>query len=65
MKLIPAGDHKLPTGALGLAIPPEGDQAFVSCADGGIYRVDLASGAFEALEEPPLKPKRPQSESLR
>ena len=51
MKLTPAGDHKLPSGVLGLAITPEGDRAFLSCADGGIYRVDLASGAFEALEE--------------
>ncbi len=51
MKLTPAGDHKLPSGALGLAITPEGDRAFVSCADGGIHRVDLSNGAFEALEE--------------
>ena len=51
MKLILAHDHKLPTGVLGLAITPEGQRAFVSCADGVIYQVDLASGKAEAFEE--------------
>jgi len=51
MKLILAHDHKLPTGALGLAIAPDGSRAFAACADGAIYAVDTASGRSEAFAE--------------
>ena len=49
MKLTLAHDHKLPTGALGLAIAPDGSQAFAACADGALYSVDTASGSAEAF----------------
>ena len=51
MKLIRANEHKLPTGALGLAITPDGSRAFVACADGALYDVDTASGEVEAFAE--------------
>ena len=51
MKLNREHDHKLPTGALGLAITPDGARAFAACADGAIYGVDTASGKAEAFEE--------------
>src|ERR1043165_3216990 len=51
MKLNLAHDHKLPTGALGLAITPDGTRAFVACADGALYTVDPESGKAEAFEE--------------
>ena len=51
MKLTLAHDHKLPTGALGLAITPDGSLAFAACADGALYSVDTTSGKVEAFEE--------------
>jgi WD40 repeat protein len=51
MKLTLAHDHSLPTGSLGLAMTPDGTQAFVACADGAIYSVDAASGKARALDE--------------
>jgi WD40 repeat protein len=51
MKLTLAHDHKLPTGALGLAISPDGNRAFAACADGALYEVDTESGKAEAFEE--------------
>jgi WD40 repeat protein len=45
MKLILAHEHKLPTGALGLAMAPDGTRAFVTCADGIVYGLDPVSGA--------------------
>lgn len=51
MKLTLAHDHSLPTGALGLAIRPDGSRAYISCADGAIYLVDPASGKAEPFEE--------------
>jgi len=44
MKLTLAQNHQLPTGALGLAITPDGARAFVACADGALYDLDIASG---------------------
>src|SRR3954467_11514549 len=51
MKLTLAHDHKLATGVLGLAIAPDGVRAFVACADGAIYAVDMETGKAEAFEE--------------
>ena len=51
MKLTLAHDHKLPTGALGLAITPDGSRAFVACADGALYDVNTATGKAEAFAE--------------
>ncbi len=51
MKLALAQDHKLPTGALGLALAPNGSRAFAACADGVLYAVDLASGKVDAFAE--------------
>jgi WD40 repeat protein len=51
MKLTLAHDHKLPTGALGLAISPDGSRAFAACADGAVYRVETATGEAEAMAE--------------
>src|ERR1043166_8288401 len=51
MKLNLAHDHKLPTGALGLAITPDGKRAFVACVDGAIHIVDTETGKFETFEE--------------
>src|SRR5437868_3094637 len=50
MKLTLAHDHTLPTGALGLAITPDGSHAFVACADGALYAVDTASGMAEPFD---------------
>lgn len=49
MKLKLAHECKLPTGALGLAFTPDGSRAFVSCADGAVYDVDVASGKAGAF----------------
>jgi len=51
MKLSREHDHKLPTGALGLAITADGGRAFAACADGGVYVVDVATGKAEIFEE--------------
>src|SRR6059058_2708085 len=51
MKLTLAHDHKLATGVLGLAIAPDGVRAFVACADGAIYAVDMETGKAEAFAE--------------
>lgn len=50
MKLTLDKEHSLPTGALGLAIAPDGKRAFVSCADGSIHSVEIASGISEVFE---------------
>ncbi len=50
MKTNLAHDHKLPAGALGLAITPDGKRAFAACADGLVYAVDTATGKADALE---------------
>lgn len=50
MKLSLAYDHKLATGILGLAAEPNVDRVFVSCADGSIYEVDIASGHTREFE---------------
>jgi WD40 repeat protein len=50
MKLSRKHDHKLDTGPLGLALHPNGELAYVSCADGAIYEVELASGNARAFE---------------
>jgi WD40 repeat protein len=47
MKLSLAHDHKLDTGALGLAIAPDGSRAFTTCVDGSLHAVDLAAGKSE------------------
>lgn len=47
MKLTLAYNHNLPSGALGLAITPDGARAFAACADGVLYDVDVASGKAE------------------
>jgi WD40 repeat protein len=51
MKLTLQHDHKLPAGALGLAIVPDGSRAFATCADGVLYAVDTASGTFEPFDD--------------
>lgn len=51
MKLTLAHDHKLPTGALGLALAPDGSRAFAACADGVLYAVDLESGKADTFAE--------------
>jgi WD40 repeat protein len=51
MKLTEVHHHNLPTGALGLALAPDGSRAFVTCADGALYEVELASGRVESFEE--------------
>ncbi len=50
MKLTRTKDFSLPTGALGLAISPDGNRAFVTCADGSVHVVDTASGATEVFD---------------
>lgn len=40
--------HPLPTGALGLALSPDGKTAHAACMD-GVYSVDAESGAHEKL----------------
>ncbi len=44
MKLTLAHDHKLPTGALGLALAADGRTAYTACVDGKLYAVDTAAG---------------------
>lgn len=51
MKLKLAHKHQLPTGVLGLAITPNGDQAFATCADGTVHWTDLQTGDSESFEE--------------
>lgn len=50
MKLTLAHDHNLATGALGLAIKPDGSHAFAACADGALYEVESATGKVEAFD---------------
>ena len=50
MKLTLAHEHKLPTGVLGLAITPDGRQAFAACVDGAVYAVDTATGKAEVFD---------------
>ena len=49
MKLKLVHEHKLPTGALGLAFTPDGSRAFVTCADGALYDLEVASGKAEVF----------------
>lgn len=49
MKLTLLHDHPLATGALGLALAPDGSRAFVCCADGRVVSLDPATGNHEAL----------------
>ena len=49
MKLTLAQDHMLPTGVLGLAIAPDGQRAYVACADGTIQAVDPTSGETQTF----------------
>jgi len=51
MKLTLDHDHKLPTGALGLAITTEDRRVFATCTDGALYAVDTVSGAAEAFKD--------------
>jgi len=51
MKLTLDKEISLPTGALGLAITPDGKRAFVSCADGSIHSVEISSGKSEEFAE--------------
>lgn len=51
MKLTLAHEISLPTGALGLAIVPDGSRACVACADGLVYDVEVATGKLRAFEE--------------
>lgn len=44
MKLEVAHTHSLPTGVLGLAVGPDGQRAWVACADGGVYELEPATG---------------------
>ena len=51
MKLTLAHETQLPTGALGLAITPDGSRAYAACADGSLYEVDPATGKTEAFAD--------------
>jgi hypothetical protein len=51
MKLSRTRDHMVPTGALGLAVTPDGSKAFAACADGRIYEVNPETGKSEAFED--------------
>jgi len=51
MKLTLVHEHKLPTGVLGLALAPDGSEAFAACADGALYWVELATGDNEPFDE--------------
>jgi hypothetical protein len=51
MKLNLDLDAKLPTGALGLAVAPDGSAAYVACADGVLYDVDLDTGESNPFAE--------------
>ena len=42
-------EHSIPTAVLGLDVFPDGKRALVACLDGGVYEVDLESGAATAL----------------
>ncbi len=50
MKLSLDKECQLPTGALGLAITPDGATAFAACADGMLYAVETATGKAEPFE---------------
>ncbi len=51
MKLTVAHDHQLPAGVLGLALSPDGTQAFAACADGTLQAVDPVTGKAEPFAE--------------
>lgn len=51
MKLTLNFDVKFPTGVLGLAIAPGGEEAFAACADGTINWMDLETGESERFAE--------------
>lgn len=51
MKLTLSKDHKLPTGALGLAMNADGSRVFLSCVDGGIHEMDPATGKLEVFHD--------------
>lgn len=51
MKLSLAHDYKLDTGLLGLALDPRAERAFAACVDGGLYQVDLSTGASKPFEQ--------------
>lgn len=51
MKLTVAHDHQLPAGVLGLALSPDGTQAFAACADGTLQAVDPTTGKAEPFAE--------------
>ena len=51
MKLTLDFDAKLPTGVLGLAIAPDGSEAFAACVDGTIQCVDLDTGDMDPFDE--------------
>ncbi len=50
MKIKLVHDFELTTGALGLALTPDGTRAFAACVDGKIYDVDLTSGKAEEFQ---------------
>jgi len=51
MRLTRIHEHSLQTGALGLAITPDGGRAYASCADGSLHSVQLSDGKTEAFEK--------------
>jgi len=51
MKLTLAHDISLPTGALGMAIVPDGSRAYAGCADGLLYDVESATGKWRVFEQ--------------
>ncbi len=51
MKLSLEHDHQLATGVLGLAITPDGREAYAACADGVIYHVELQTGDSRRFDE--------------
>jgi WD40 repeat protein len=42
-------EHSIPTGLLGFDLLPGGKSALLACVDGGIYELDLESGATKPL----------------
>jgi len=50
MKLTRLQDHPLPTGALGLALHPDGLHAYLTCVDGTLYQLETATGKVEAFD---------------
>ena len=50
MKIKLVHDFELTTGALGLALTPDGTRAFAACVDGKVYDVDLTSGKAEEFQ---------------